>query len=113
MKPVSARQAAKNAARKPVREAQLHRYPYCEGRAYRHVCFGGLTVHEPWTRGRGGPIDDQRNMRTVCAEFNRRISQDAIVMRWAHENGFLVRASEGPAWLAAGGVRGRGTVSPQ
>ena len=112
MKRISARQNAKQAARKPLREAQLRKYPFCEGRDYRHVCFGGLTVHEPWTRARGGPIDDARNMVTVCAEFNRRISQDAAVMRWATLNGFLIHSAAGPEWLAAGGFRTSGPTAP-
>lgn len=92
-------------ARKAPWAEQLRRYPLCEVQRLRpHACFGGLTVHEPWTRGRGGPIDDPRNMVTLCAEVNRLVSQDADWMRWATLRGLLIHASQGPAWLEAGGV---------
>lgn len=105
MRPVSAKQARKQRSRKLPRERQIRLHPYCEvQRLRRHECFGGLTVHEPWSRARGGPIDDQRNMLTVCAEANRLISQDADWIAWATSKGLLVHAAQGPAWLAAGGV---------
>lgn len=109
MRAVSKRQARKQRSRKPPWERQLRLYPLCEVRRLRpHDCFGGLTVHEPWTRARGGPIDDPRNMVTVCAEANRLISQDADWIRWATDVGVLIHASQGSAWLEAGGVVRRG-----
>lgn len=67
-------------------------------------CSGGPTVHEPWTRGRGGPIDDERNMVPMCAFHNTWVSQDAEGQRWAEANDLLIHAWEGEAWLSAGGV---------
>ena len=43
-------------------------------------------------------------MATLCSECNRRVSQDAQAMRWAAGAGFLIRAEEGPLWLAEGGT---------
>ena len=91
---------------------QLREYPYCEAaRAVApqvstwSMCWGSLTVHEPWTRARGGPVDDRRNMVTLCSEHNRQISQDDRMMAWAERHGFLIHADDGPAWLAAGGFK--------
>ncbi len=69
-----------------------------------HRCFGGMSVHEPWSRGRGGPTDDLRNWLAVCFEGNRMLSQDADTMQWGLEHGMLVRAADGARWLEAGGV---------
>ncbi len=104
---VSSQQRAKVAARKAPHAEQLRRYPYCEAErmGMPHRCFGGLTVHEPWTRARGGPIDDLRNMVTICAEGNRLVSQDAECMAWAEAHGMLVSAAAGPSWIDAGGFR--------
>ena len=92
-------------ARVRPRDEQLRQYPFCEARV-QHApgdCYGALTVHGPWTRARGGPIDDRRNMTTVCAQHNRAISQDVETMRWAEANEFLISADDGPAWLDGGG----------
>ena len=67
-------------------------------------CSGGPTVHEPWTRGRGGPIDDPANMVPMCAHHNTWVSQDVEGQRWAEANDLLIHAWEGPTWLEAGGV---------
>jgi len=67
-------------------------------------CSDGPTVHEPWTRGRGGPKDDPANMVPMCAFHNTWVSQDAEGQRWAEANDLLIHAWEGPRWLAAGGV---------
>ncbi|MFA7296291.1 MAG: hypothetical protein WC211_03770 [Dehalococcoidia bacterium] len=101
----NAKRREKIEARKPVRAEQLARYPYCEAKAMEHRCYGGLTMHEPWTKARGGPTDDLRNAVTLCAEANRLVSQDSRCMAWAEEHGMLVSAAQGPAWLAAGGYR--------
>ena len=107
MKRISARQAALNAARKPIARAQLLRFNYCEFKAAGGPgeCYGNLSVHEPWSRGRGGPIADARNQVTVCFEHNRMISQNAETMRWATEKGFLVHSAFGADWLAQGGFQ--------
>lgn len=103
----SERQSAKLRARREPRLEQLRLYPYCQVRRGPYDCSGPLTCHEPWPRGRGGPIDDPRNMLTVCNEHNRLISQDATMMRWAYEHGALVHAWEGLEWLEAGGAKNR------
>jgi len=106
--PINAASERTRAARKrrtAPRDEQLRKYPLCEAKAagMPHQCYGVRTVHEPWTRARGGPIDDPRNMTTVCAHGNTLISQDSGCMAWAKDNGFLVSASQGARWLAAGG----------
>jgi len=68
-------------------------------------CWGQMTVHEPWTKARGGPTDDERNWLALCIEHNRLVSQDAEVMRWAKDRGYLISAAAGPAWLEAGGLQ--------
>ncbi len=101
----SARQAAKIARRVPARDAYLAQHPYCEAarEGAPGRCWGGLTVHEPWTKARGGPIDDPVNMRAVCSWHNTQISQHARTMGWAeslpYERLFLVSAAWGPTWL--------------
>ena len=105
----SARQAEKITARIPVRDAYLDAHPHCEAarEGAPGRCWGDLTVHEPWTRARGGPTADPVNMRTVCAHHNTAISQHVETMRWAEtvtprlpaERLFLVSAAWGPTWL--------------
>lgn len=104
---VSSGQADAIERRVRPRDAQLREVSYCEARREGAPgnCYGGLTVHEPWTRARGGPIDDRRNMRTVCSQHNRAISQDADTMAWAYEHNFIVKADDGPAWLDVQPVR--------
>lgn len=86
-----------------LRRGFLAAHPYCQGHASgapgKCQPWTGLSVHEVWPRGRGGPTGDPRNLRVLCFELNRLISQDADVMKWAHENGWLVRASNGQSWL--------------
>lgn len=105
----SSAQAAKIASRIPVRDAYLAAHRYCEAR-YAGApgrCHGADTVHEPWTRARGGPIDDSANMRTCCVAHNTAISQDSRTMNWAetvtdrlpYVELFLVSAAEGATWL--------------
>lgn len=105
MNPISDRMRERNRRRKGPHAAQLREFPYCEAKrdGIPKPCDGMLTVHEPWTKARGGPQDDRRNMTTVCIEHNRLISQDGECMQWANEHGYLVHAWEGPAWLEAGG----------
>lgn len=67
-------------------------------------CSGIPTVHEPWTRARGGPIDDPRNMVPCCARHNTWLSQDVDGQKWGEANDLLIHEWEGPTWLAAGGV---------
>ena len=105
MRKVSPKQSAKNAARKVQLAGRVGSRCEAAWMGAPGACWGPLTTHEPWTRARGGPIDDPRNQIPVCAEHNRMISQDAEVMRWAKEHGFLVSAAQGPAWLEAGGVQ--------
>lgn len=67
-------------------------------------CSGIATVHEPWTRARGGPIDDPRNAVPCCAFHNTWLSQTVAGQRWGEANGMLISAVDGAAWLKAGGV---------
>ena len=92
---------AKAADAREIRRAWLRFQPHCEATQGAH--WGAMSVHEPWTRARGGPTDDPRNMATLCVEHNRLVSQDAGWMVWAYQHGLLVRAQNGPEWLAAGG----------
>ena len=87
----------------PIRKAYMERQKRCLAKdaGAPGECFGRLECHEPWSRARGGPTDDERNFRAVCSEHNRRISQDVETMRWAWNNGFLVHSWEGPEWLQA------------
>ena len=107
MNQVSKKRANKNRDERDVRLAYKKAHPYCE--AKHHVCncpdkipgecFGELSIHEPWTRARGGPTDDELNMRVVCFEHNRMLSQDPKTMEWGLMHSFLVKAADGPAWL--------------
>lgn len=67
-------------------------------------CMGAMTTHEVWPRGRGGPIDDPRNIVGVCQFHNEWLSQTVEGQAFGEVNGLLVRAKDGAAWLAAGGV---------
>lgn len=58
-------------------------------------------VHEPWSRGRGGPVNVEAASLPVCRECHN----------WIHDNpemaevrGLLVPSHLGAEWLAAGGV---------
>lgn len=88
---------------KDVRAAYRSAHPYCEGHRAgapgECLMWTGLSIHEPWSRGRGGPTDDPRNMRVVDFELNRKISQDRDTMEWALANDYLVHREDGPAWL--------------
>ena len=105
----SDKQAAKIARRIPVRDAYLRAHQYCEAKraGIPFDCWGDFTVHEPWTRARGGPIDDPANMRVCCQAHNTAISQDTRAMNWAetvtdrlpYEGLFLVSAAQGAVWL--------------
>ena len=95
---VSPKQAAKNRKRKPVRDAYLAAHLMCETDCGQRA----VDVHEPWTRKRGGPIDDPRNFMAVCRECHDWIHGHADE---ATEQGWLVKAEFGPEWLAAGGPR--------
>ncbi len=103
------KRAREQQAARPTRQAQLAEYPYCEPKAagMDGGCYprgaGGLTVHEPWTRGRGGPLGDRRNMVTACRWHNEELTQNQ--QAWAEANGYLVSATEGPGWLEAGGFK--------
>ncbi len=102
---VSDRTDRERAAAKPIRAAYRRWRPYCEPERLgaSGACFGGLSVHEPWTRARGGPIDDPRNMATACMFHNTWISQSAAGIAFGAIHGMLVHAQTGPAWLRAGG----------
>ena len=99
------KRAREQEAARPARREQLAEYPYCEPKveAMPGACFGALTVHEPWTRGRGGPLGDPRNMATACQFHNDEMTQGQ--QAWAEANGYLISAAEGPAWLEAGGFK--------
>lgn len=100
--PVSEQRKAENALRSELRPHWLRRHGVCAASG-QHKCFGGLTIHEPWTRGRGGPVDDPRNWATLCAEANRGVSQSTGWMAWAQREGLLFHARAGREWLEAGG----------
>lgn len=84
--PVSAKRKKENHER-----AKLPVLDYCEAKraGAPRECFGALHLHEIVSRARGGSITDPDNMKTVCDEHNRLISQDADVMQWAYKNDFL------------------------
>jgi len=105
MNAVSAGKRDERASAKPVRQAYRRWRPYCEPHRMGAPgkCFGALHVHEPWTRARGGPIDDPRNMATACDFHNTWLSQSAGGIAFGDEHGLLVSAERGPAWLEAGG----------
>lgn len=81
-RPISLKQARKNRARKPVRDAYLAEHPDCEAwntfpGHLADMCGNRSTeVHEPLTRARGGAIDDPLNMKALCAKHHR----------WVHEH---------------------------
>ncbi len=95
--PRSARQRRRDARRRPVRAAYMAAHPLCEFAA----CLSRSTeCHEPWTRARGGPTDDPRNMAALCHVHHDRITFNP---KEATELGWLVPAWDGPRWLEAGG----------
>lgn len=94
---VSSRQGEKNRKRIPVRDAYRKAHPWCERCGNRMV-----DVHEPWTRKGGGPIDNPDNMMSVCRRCHDWIHEHRVE---SEKHGWLVKASRGPAWLAAGGRR--------
>ena len=95
MRRISSRQRAKVRRRVPVRDAYKSAHPRCER------CGDRMRdVHEPWTRARGGPIDDPRNMMSVCRTCHDYIHQHN---EESERNGWLVPAALGQAWLDAGG----------
>lgn len=92
----SSKQRAKNASRKPVRDAYIKAHPNCEtgcGARAEHV-------HEPFSRGRGGPADDERNMMSICASCHQHIHTNPAE---SEAKGWLIPAAYGAAWLAGGG----------
>ena len=98
--------------RKKIADEQFVRRDFLRGKTCAllvmvgHMCYGPLTVHEPWTRARGGPTGDENNFVPVCSEGNRMISQDPDTMKWAEEHNLLISSAAGPEWLARGGVNG-------
>lgn len=54
-------------------------------------------IHEPWTRARGGPIDDPRNMRSVCRKCHDWIHNNPAHAEWS---GWLIPSHEGALWLS-------------
>lgn len=92
---VSTRQGIKNRKRVPVRDSYKVAHPRCER------CRDRMwDVHEPWTKARGGPIDDPRNMMSVCRTCHDYIHQHN---EESERNGWLIPAALGRAWLDAGG----------
>lgn len=104
--PVSDRRVASNARRRPLAAVVLENECLVKliGAFAVPPCFGGPSVHEPWTQGRGGPRDDARNMVSACIGHNEWLSQTVEGQRWGGANGLLISAAAGPAWLEAGGV---------
>jgi len=101
MKPMSRKMRVQIQEEKSVRAAFRSAHPWCmlQEAGYDHDCYGPWSCHEPWTRARGGPTNDPRNMVVCCSEGNRLVSQDPDAMKWAKANGWLVSAWEGAAWL--------------
>ena len=108
LNPVSKRKRLQIQDEKAVRDAYRQAHPYCE--AHNHSwcsfpdeipceCWGDLQVHEPWQRSQGGPTDDPRNLRVVCANSNRLISQNVIVRNWALFHGFSTKRARAVEWL--------------
>lgn len=94
---VSVKTFDKQSARCTLRQAYLEAHPFCE-------CCGiarATEIHEPWTRGRGGPIDDARNFMSLDSHCHRFIHENP---EWAESKGFLISAAGGPKWLERGGV---------
>lgn len=85
---------------KEVRDAYRKAHDYCEG--HRDGAPGecqlwtGLSIHEVIPRGRGGATDDPNNLKVLCFELNRLLSQDAKVMQWGYEHGYLMHAGDTP-----------------
>lgn len=100
LKPLSKKRRAVNAVRAELVNA-LHkaRGRWCE------LCglFWWTQVHEPWSRGRGGPAEDERNMCCLCRDCHRTVHDNPA---WASSLGLLVSAAEGPKWLEDGGWKG-------
>ncbi|MBK8246426.1 MAG: hypothetical protein IPK85_03370 [Gemmatimonadetes bacterium] len=88
---------AKMRERRSIVAEVLKAHPFC------HVCgiVKAVEVHEPWSRGRGGPILDRRNCMAVDERCHRFIHENP---EWAEKHGFLIPGHEGPAWLERGGV---------
>lgn len=106
MSKTSAKRAGEIAEESPVRRAWVRAHPRCETKAIGGFavspCMGDLHVHEIWPRGQGGPTDDPRNFSTQCDYHNGALQQSDL-RDFGLANGLLVRAAEGPRWLAAGG----------
>ncbi len=102
---MASKRAREQQVARPARRAQLDEFPYCEPQraGLRGDCFGKLTVHEPWTRARGGPLGDRRNQISACQWHNDELTQSPHGMVWGLANGYLVSATDGSAWLDAGG----------
>lgn len=96
LRPVSKKQAAKNARRSPLVEAYLEAHPFCETGCGRR----SVDVHEPWTRADAGPIDNPNNFMAVARFCHDWIHQNREA---AEELGWLVPAEFGAAWLSGGG----------
>ncbi|MFW6030981.1 MAG: hypothetical protein ACOC9T_00190 [Myxococcota bacterium] len=89
--PKSTRRSAQDEERRALVRRLLRERPYCEvaWAGAEAPCFGPLTVHEVFTRARGGSILDEDNCRVVCAEHNRWLSQTVEGQRWGRAHGFL------------------------
>lgn len=103
LKPLSGKRVAENARRRKV-VAEL----FAESRWCRYCgLIEAAHGHEPWSRGRGGPSDDRRNMLLLCPPCHRMVHSNP---QWSAENGLLVSAADGPDWLARGGCLQRKAV---
>lgn len=96
--PRSKKQQRLERKRAPIRNAYLRDHPLCERRP--DCATPSIDVHEPWSRARGGPIFDKRNMMAVCRWCHDYIHQHGIQ---SEAEGWLIPAARGPTWLAAGG----------
>lgn len=96
MRARSAKQVGKDKSRQPVKRDYLASHRRCEAQVQGWCSGSSEHVHEPWTRARGGPINDARNMLALCF----------MCHAWVHSNpaeseqrGWLVSAANGPSWL--------------
>lgn len=94
---VSAKTFDKQRTRRKIVAAHFKAHPFCAN----CIVARASHPHEPWSRGRGGPIDDPRNLVGLCAECHEWVHRNPLE---AKRRGLLVSAHEGAAWLERGGV---------
>lgn len=98
IRPLSDKRAKVNARRREIVARLRKQHPWCQH------CLTDASAHphEPWSRGRGGPIDDARNIIMLCVRCHDDVHENP---EWAEKMGLLIPAHEGPKWLERGGVK--------